>query len=223
MLRPRKNSLIDGPVVVSGARSLRQWRLALAVLLVVVVALAFAWPSSQPQTRKLPDEVWWRLLISNIAAKRLVHDVDSSAADQMKQRVSELESERIALTERLSEANQLLNVDRSQQRVFQVVARQVGGDIAYEILLRTPPGSDPGIRLSISVMAINNPSATAINRSNTLALDIPRSTQLAVPSPKVAETLQGRLRSDASHLLVMLSPVGDASETEALLVPVNRD
>lgn len=221
MLRPRKNPLIDGPVVASTGQRLRRWQLACLALAGLCLALITAWPSSQTPATDVPDEVWWRRLISSIALKRLVQDVDVSAASEMKQRLAQLEAERVSLSERLAEADRLLKIDRSQQRLSQVVARRKGSEISFEILLRKPPGGSPGDRLALDVMAIRNPVTSSGGKVATLPLDVDRSTRLAVRSPKVAETLQGRLSSGASHLLVVLSPAGNPSQTEALLVPVN--
>jgi len=222
MLRPRRNPLIDGPVVVNAAQRLWRWRIATAVSVIMVFALLAAWPTTQPNPDTIPDEVWWRRLISNVAAKRLAKEVDTSAADQMKQRVAQLEADRISLSDRLAEAEKLLDVDRSQQRLRQVVARRDGAEIAFEILLGTPRGGIPGARLSVTVVALNDvPAAMPVNRSDPLALNVDRSTRLSVLSPRVAETLQGRLASNAPYLLVMLSPADTDKQTEALLVPVD--
>jgi len=223
VLRPRKNPLIDGPVVVSNGQRLRRWQLACLGLALLAAALLASWPSAPPPAGDaVPDEVWWRHLVSSIAIQRLVQTVDVSAAGEMKHRLAELEAERVSLSERLAEAERLLKIDRSQQRLSQVVARRKGKEIGFEILLRTPPGGSPGDRLTLDVLAVRAPAATG-GRSNTLPLDVDRSTRLAVRSPKVAETIQGRLASGASHLMVMLSPAGNASQTEALLVPVKGD
>lgn len=221
MLQPRKNPLIDGPVVVSAGRRLRRWQIACAALAALSITLIAGWPSAQAPATEVPDEVWWRRLISSIAIQRLVQNVDVSAAEEMKQRLARLEAERVSLTERLAEADRLLKIDRSQQRLSQVVARRKGNEIGFEILLRTPPGGSPGDRMTLDVMAVRNPVANSGGRVTSLPLDVDRSTRLAVRSPKVAETIQGRLNSGASHLLVMLSPAGNASQSEALLVPVN--
>jgi hypothetical protein len=74
----------------------------------------------------------------------------------------------------------------------------------------------------VDVMAVRGPVA-APAKGGPLSLDIDRASRLTVRSPKVAETLQGRLASGASHLLVLLATAGDTSQTEALLVPVNGD
>jgi hypothetical protein len=221
MLRPRKDPLIDGPLRVSTGRQLRRWRIASLALAATVVALWLAWPETR-QGKEVPDEVWWRRLVSSIAMQRFVRDVDASAAEEMKQRITRLEAERMSLAERLAEADKVLKIDRSQQRLSQVVARQEGSEIAFEVLLRTPTGETPGTRLSIDVSAIRNPQPDpSVARASTLTLDVERQTRMAVTSPRVAETFQGRLAATASHLLVMVSVAGNASQTEALLVPVN--
>lgn len=222
MLRPRKNPLIDGTVIVSDRRRLRRWQWSTVALAGALLALVAAWPSPQSQSHAVPDEIWWRRLISTIAFQRLTRDVDASAAGEMKQRLAQLEAERLSLTERLAEADRLLRIDRSQQRLNQVVAQRKGNEITFEILLRTPPGSGAGTRLTLDVIAIQEPALPRVGRRMTdLVLQVDRATRLMVNSPKVAETLQGRLPSSASHLLVMLAPGGDTSRAEALLVPVN--
>jgi hypothetical protein len=221
MLRPRKNPLVDGPLLVGSPSRLRLWRLISLLLGGVVIALVFFWPKMQASKNEIPDEVWWRRLVSRIALQRLVKNVDASAVDEMRQKLAQSEAERVSLSERLAEAGKMLEIDRSKQRLSQVVARKDGGAITFELLLRTPNGESPGTRLSIQVMAINDPSSgKSSTRTSTLALDVVRSTRLAVAAPKVAETLQGRIPSGASHLLVMLTPAGDTTQTEALMVPV---
>ncbi|NBU59902.1 MAG: hypothetical protein EBS23_09140 [Betaproteobacteria bacterium] len=222
MLRPRKNPLIDGPVIVGDGQRLRRWQAACIVLAALSAALVVGWPSTPTSNgQAVPDEVWWRRLISSIAIQRLAQSVDVSAAGEMKQRLAQLEAERVTLSERLAEAERLLKIDRSQQRLSQVVAQRKGKEIGFEVLLRAPSGSSPGERLTLDIMAVRNPVASNNSRIAALPLDIDRSTRLGVRSPKVAETIQGRLYSGASHLLVMLSSTTNASQTEALLVPVN--
>ena len=222
MLRPLKNPLIDGPVVASNVRRLRRWQIGCLAFAALSVALLAAWPSGPTASSEIPDEVWWRRLISSIALQRLVQNVNISANDEMRQRLAQLEAERVSLTERLTEAERLIKTDRSRQRLGQVVAQRKGRDIGFEILLRTPPGGSPGDRVLVDVMAIRNPTGNpATSKPGPLSLDVDRSSRLTVRSPKVAETLQGRLTSGASHLLVLVTPAGDAAQTEALLVPVN--
>jgi len=220
MLRPRKDPLIDGPVTVGDGRRLRRWQIGCVAFAALSVALLAAWPSGPTASSEIPDEVWWRRLISSIALQRLVQNVNISANDEMRQRLAQLETERVSLTERLAEAERLIKTDRSRQRLGQVVAQRKGKEIGFEILLRTPPGGSPGDRVLVDVMAVRNPSPGS-GKTGPLSLDIERSSRLTVRSPKVAETLQGRLTSGASHLLVLLAPAGDTSQTEALLVPVN--
>lgn len=220
MLRPRKDPLIDGPVTVGDGRRLRRWQIGCVAFAALSVALLAAWPSGPTASSEIPDEVWWRRLISSIALQRLVQNVNISANDEMRQRLAQLETERVSLTERLAEAERLIKTDRSRQRLGQVVAQRKGKEIGFEILLRTPPGGSPGDRVLVDVMAVRNP-APGSGKTGPLSLDIERSSRLTVRSPKVAETLQGRLTSGASHLLVLLAPAGDTSQTEALLVPVN--
>jgi len=220
MLRPRKDPLIDGPVTVGDGRRLRRWQIGCVAFAALSVALLAAWPSGPTASSEIPDEVWWRRLISSIALQRLVQNVNISANDEMRQRLAQLETERVSLTERLAEAERLIKTDRSRQRLGQVVAQRKGKEIGFEILLRTPPGGSPGDRVLVDVMAVRNP-APGSGKTGPLSLDIERLSRLTVRSPKVAETLQGRLTSGASHLLVLLAPAGDTSQTEALLVPVN--
>jgi len=220
MLRPRKDPLIDGPVTVGDGRRLRRWQIGCVAFAALSVALLAAWPSGPTASSEIPDEVWWRRLISSIALQRLVQNVNISANDEMRQRLAQLETERVSLTERLAEAERLIKTDRSRQRLGQVVAQRKGKEIGFEILLRTPPGGSPGDRVLVDVMAVRNP-APGSDKTGPLSLDIERLSRLTVRSPKVAETLQGRLTSGASHLLVLLAPAGDTSQTEALLVPVN--
>jgi len=222
MLRPRKHPLIDGPVVVGDSRRLRRWQVGCIGFALLSVALLAAWPSGPTASADIPDEVWWRRLISSIALQRLVQSVNISANDEMRQRLAQLEAERVSLTERLAEAERLIKTDRSRQRLGQVVAKRKGKEIGFEVLLRTPPGASAGERVLVDVMAVRGPMATPA-KGGPLSLDIDRSSRLTVRSPKVAETLQGRLASGATHLLVLLTPAGDASQTEALLVPVNGD
>lgn len=220
MLRPRKDPLIDGPVTVGDGRRLRRWQIGCVAFAALSVALLAAWPSGPTASSEIPDEVWWRRLISSIALQRLVQNVNISANDEMRQRLAQLETERVSLTERLAEAERLIKTDRSRQRLGQVVAQRKGKEIGFEILLRTPPGATAGDRVLVDVMAVRNPTHGS-GKTGPLSLDIERSSRLTVRSPKVAETLQGRLTSGASHLLVLLAPAGDTSQTEALLVPVN--
>ena len=220
MLRPRKHPLIDGPLVVGDARRLRRWQIGCVAFAALSLALLASWPAATSTSSEIPDEVWWRRLISSIALQRLVQNVNISANDEMRQRLAQLETERVSLTERLAEAERLIKTDRSRQRLGQVVAQRKGKEIGFEILLRTPPGGSPGDRVLVDVMAVRNP-APGSGKTGPLSLDIERSSRLTVRSPKVAETLQGRLTSGASHLLVLLAPAGDTSQTEALLVPVN--
>lgn len=220
MLRPRKNPLIDGPLVVNASRRLRRWQVACIAFACVCGVLMVSWPSQKNFGADIPDEVWWRHLISSIALKQLLQNVDNSASHEMKQRLAQLEAERVSLTERLTDAERLLKNDRSRQRLGQVVARRTGGEIGFEILLRSPPGTSPGDRLSVVVMGVRNPGGAGEGSRGGVSLDVDKSTRLTVRSPKVAETLQGKLSSGASHLLVMVSPASDASQTEALLVPV---
>ncbi len=58
-------------------------------------------------------------------------------------------------------------------------------------------------------------------KANPLMLESEKSTRLMLSEPKVAETLQGRLPSTASHVLVILTPVGESSQTEAIIAPVS--
>ncbi len=222
MLRPRKHPLIDGPVVVGDGRRLRRWQIGCIAFAALSVALLAAWPSGPAASSDIPDEVWWRRLISSIALQRLVQNVNISANDEMRQRLAQLEAERVLLTDRLAEAEQLIKADRSRQRLGQVVAKRKGKEIGFEILLRTPPGTSAGDRVLVDVMAVRDPAASS-TKGGPLSFDIDRASRLTVRSPKVAETLQGRLASGASHLLVLLAPAGDTSQTEALLVPVNGD
>jgi hypothetical protein len=209
-------------VVASNVRRLRRWQIGCLAFATLSVALLAAWPSGPTASSEIPDEVWWRRLISSIALQRLVQNVNISANDEMRQRLAQLEAERVSLTERLTEAERLIKTDRSRQRLGQVVAQRKGKDIGFEILLRTPPGASAGERLMLDVMAIRNPTGNpATSKPGPLSLDVDRSSRLTVRSPKVAETLQGRLTSGASHLLVLVTPAGDAAQTEALLVPVN--
>jgi len=222
MLRPRRHPLIDGRLTVSTLGQVRRWQLACLALVLVVVGLVAAWPSPGGEGSEVSDEVWWRRLISSVVLKRLGQDVDASALGELRQRVAQLEAERIALTERLAEADKLIKTDVSAQRLGKVVARRDGRDISFEILLRNPGGESEQVALSVDVMAIRTPAGGAsIARAGTLPIEVDRATRLAVKSPRVAETFQGRLPSAASHLLVMVTPVDGAERAEAVVVPVS--
>lgn len=221
MLRPRRNPLIDGRLTVGTTGQIRRWQLACLGFALVVAGLVAAWPSPNPASSEVSDEVWWRRLISSVVLKRLGQDVDTSALGELKQRVAQLEAERVSLTERIAEADKLIKADLSGQRLGKVVARRDGKDISFEILLRNPSGDSAQTALSIDVMAIRSPAnGPSIARSSTMAIEVDRATRLAVRSPRVAETFQGRLTSGASHLLVMVTPVDGAEQAEAVVVPV---
>jgi len=222
MLQPRKNPLIDGPVTVAAGISLRRWRLIAALLALAVLGLLLAWPASQPVSSEVSDEVWWRRLVSRIALQRLVQRVDASAVEEMKQRVSTLEAERVSLTERLADSEKLLNTDRSGRRLSQVVLRRDGNDVVFEILVKSLPGSTVKNRLLVDIAPIRMPDMEKFSpKANPLMLESEKSTRLMLSEPKVAETLQGRLPSTASHVLVILTPVGESSQTEAIIAPVS--
>jgi hypothetical protein len=74
----------------------------------------------------------------------------------------------------------------------------------------------------VDIAPIRMPDMEKVSpKANPLMLESEKSTRLMLSEPKVAETLQGRLPSTASHVLVILTPVGESSQTEAIIAPVS--
>lgn len=222
MLRPRKNPLVDGPLIVTPRRHLHAWRWAAAALASILVLGLLLWP--RPNGRSdLPNEVWWRQLVSTLAFRQFTQSVNLTTHEELKQRLAQVESERHSLAERLVDAERIVRDDQLGQRLRQVVARRKGRDIAYEILVRTPEGAAPG-RLSIEVAAIDlpDPGPSGI-QPPTHTLPVGQVAKRDVAAPKVAETFQGALTSAASHVLVVVRPHGKPALAEAAIVPVSGE
>ena len=225
MLAPKKNPLIDEPLVAAPAFAFRRVRRTFWLLLsLIALSLLFWLALLRSFGQDIASETWWRDTISQAAKWQFQKNLGMGRDNGLSEQVKILEAERLEMQGSIQKLEKLVQSTRMDGWMRTFSASRVGdGDIDYEILITNPrPKSNtPRGNISITVRGIDrfdpqNPEL-ALAQS---ALRF-RSMQHRIKAPEMSEAIKGRLNSKVSNfIIVTVIPFDDPALTEVSIIPV---
>ena len=225
MLEPRKNPLIDQPLVAASALSFRRARIASWVLFALIALILVTWIALlRSFGQDIYSETWWRQAVSNVVnwqfQKNLVQGRDSRLSEQ----VQSFESERVDMQSKIQNLEKLVQGARMDGWLRTFSARRNGSDdVDYEVLLTNPrPGQEaPKGSIAITVRGIDKFDPQNPEVALTQSAQRFRAMRHKVNAPEIAEAIKGRLNSRVSNFMIVTAvPFDDPTLTEVAIIPI---
>ena len=225
MLAPKRNPLIDQPLVAAPASVFRRartafWLLAGLILLSVLVWLTLLRSFGQD----IETEGWWRNIVSQAANWQFQKNLGLGHDNGLNKQLRAFETERVEMQTTIQSLEKLVQSTRIDGWLRTFSARRVGDEeIDYEILIGNPKpgGAAPPGNIAITVRGID--SFDPQNPQLALAQSALRfrSMQHKIKAPLMAEAIKGRLGSRAANfIIVTVIPFDDAALTEVSIIPI---
>jgi len=225
MLEPKKNPLIDQPLVAAPVRTFRRartafWLLAGLIFLSLLVWLALLRNFGQD----IQSEGWWRNMVSQAANWQFQKNLGLGHDNGLNEQLRIFETERVEMQATIQSLEKLVQSTRMDGWLRTFSARRVGDEeIDYEILIGNPRPGGGTLRgnIAITVRGIDlfdpqNPELALAQ--STLRF---RSMQHKIKAPLMAEAIKGRLASRASNfIIVTVIPFDDPALTEVSIIPI---
>lgn len=225
MLEPKKNPLIDQPLVAAPVRTFRRvrtafWLLAGLIFLSLLVWLALLRSFGQD----IQSEGWWRNMVSQAANWQFQKNLGLGHDNGLNEQLRTFETERVEMQATIQSLEKLVQSTRMDGWLRTFSARRVGNEeIDYEILIGNPRPGAGTLRgnIAITVRGIDlfdpqNPELALAQ--STLRF---RSMQHKIKAPLMAEAIKGRLASRASNfIIVTVIPFDDPALTEVSIIPI---
>ncbi|GEM_PF-562882 len=227
MLQPRKNPLIDQPLVAASALGFRRARVASWILIgLVALMLVSGIALLRVYGQDIYSETWWRQAVSQLVSWQFQKNLAEGHDSRLSEHVKSFESERVDLQARIQSLERLVEGARMDGwlRTFSA-RRDGGGDVEYEILLANPragQGEPPRGSLTITVRGIDRFDPRSPEVAISESAQRFRATRHKVAAPAVAEAIKGRLTSRISNfMIVTVVPFDDPAQTEVAVIPIS--
>lgn len=227
MLQPRKNPLIDQPLVAASALSFRRARMSSWVLFgLIALMLVSGITLLRAYGQNISSESWWRQAVSQLVSWQFQKNLVEGHDNRLSEHVKSFEAERVDLQARIQSLEKLVQGARMDGWLRTFTARRAGGDdVEYEILLSNPRAGHeeaPKGSIAITVRGIDkfdprNPEVALSESAQRF-----RATKHKVAAPEVAEAIKGRLASRVSNfMIVTVVPFDDPELTEVAIIPIS--
>ncbi|CAM8648871.1 MAG: hypothetical protein RJA17_1119 [Pseudomonadota bacterium] len=229
MLEPKKNPLIDEPLIATSAKTFERVRLIYTVLisLSVIALVAWLWLLSS-FGENIYDETWWRQAISKLASQQVESSISSEQSSQLNDRVKEVTSENADIQSKLQNLERLIQATQTDVWTRKFVAwRAPGSDtIQYEVLISNPypkKKPDPGSKIKIQVRGLDRLDPFLPEVGIQESVQRFKLSQHNISAPEIAEAVKGRLTSSISrYAVLMVLPNEDPMQTEVVIIPITE-
>ena len=148
MLQPKKNPLIDEPLIAASAGTFRRVKTTYWVLLGIISVILLTWLwLLKSFGEQVYTEAWWRLSISRLADWQFQKNVGLEQSSQLSENVKNLASQKAEMQTRIQTLEKLVQATQSNGFLRQFSTVRVRGEnkISYELIIANPiPGSKRG-------------------------------------------------------------------------------
>lgn len=225
MLAPRKNPLVDEPLVAAPAQTFRRTRIAFWLLSGLILLSLLPWFNLvRSFGQDAQAEGWWRNVVTQVANWQFQKHLGQGHDNGLNEQLRAFETERVEMQTTIQSLEKLVQGTRMDGWLRTFSARRASdGEIDYEILLTNPRPGNEDLRgsLAITVRGIDrfdpeNPEVALAQSAQRF-----RSVRHKVNRPDVAEAIKGRLASRVSNfVIVTVVPFDDPAQTEIGIIPV---
>jgi len=227
MLEPKKNPLIDEPLIATSAKTFERVRLIYTVLITLCALTLIGWLwllSSFGEN--IYDETWWRQAISKFASQQFESSISNEQSNQLNDRVKEVTSENAGIQTKLQNLERLIQATQTDVWTRKFVAwRAPGSDgVQYEVLLSNPdPRKKPaaGSKIKVQVRGLDRFDPLVPEPGIAESIQRFKLSQHIIAAPEIAETVKGKLISSISrYAILIVIPNDDPAQTEVMIIPV---
>ena len=227
MLQPKKNPLIDEPLIAASAGTFRRVKTTYWILLGIITIILFTWMYLLKSFgEEVYTEEWWRLSISRIVDWQFQKNVGLEQSSQLSENVKNLASQKAEMQERIQTLEKLVQATQSNGYLRQFSAVRPPGEsgVNYELLVGNP---DPGVIkdkksvIRVIIRGVDNLDPLSPEKAISESIKRFRVVQHKIKVPEVAEAIKGRLESSVSNFIIAtILPFDDVSKSEVIIVPI---
>ncbi len=227
MLQPKKNPLIDEPLIAASAGTFKRVKTTYWVLLGIISIIVITWLwLLKSFGEEVYTEKWWRLSISRIADWQFQKNVGLEQSSQLSENVKNLASQKAEMQNRIQTLEKLVQATQSNGYLRQFSAIRPPGEngVNYELLVGNPnPGTEKTKNKSIRVIirGVDNLDPLSPEKAISESIKRFRVAQHKIKVPEVAEAIKGRLESAVSNFLIAtILPFDDVTKSEVIIIPI---
>jgi len=227
MLQPKKNPLIDEPLIAASAGTFKRVKTTYWVLLGIISIIVITWLwLLKSFGEEVYTEKWWRLSISRIADWQFQKNVGLEQSSQLSENVKNLASQKAEMQNRIQTLEKLVQATQSNGYLRQFSATRPPGEngVNYELLVGNPnPGAESTKNKSIRVIirGVDNLDPLSPEKAISESIKRFRVAQHKIKVPEVAEAIKGRLESAVSNFLIAtILPFDDVTKSEVIIIPI---
>jgi hypothetical protein len=237
MLTPRKNPLVDQPLLAIPTRSCSRMRKTLWLLVALITLVLLIWflltPPSTQQGAEANTSMSQSLgtMVRSLADSQFKQNLNAVRDDSLSERLKRLEAERLEMQNTILSLEKLVQGMRMEGWLRGASAKRIAnGEIEYEILLSNPHVNDKDNTnqnnragsISITVRGVDqfNPDKLEV----ALAHSAQRFKRVnhRIKIPEASEAIKGQLASRVSNFLIItVIPRDDARLAEVRILPIS--
>ena len=237
MLTPRKNPLVDQPLLAIPTRSCSRMRKTLWLLVALITLVLLIWflltPPSTQQGAEANTSMSQSLgtMVRSLADSQFKQNLNAVRDDSLSEQLKRLEAERLEMQNTILSLEKLVQGMRTEGWLRGASAKRIAnGEIEYEILLSNPQANDKGNAnqnnragsISITVRGVDqfNPDKLEV----ALAHSAQRFKRVnhRIKIPEASEAIKGQLASRVSNFLIItVIPRDDARLAEVRILPIS--
>ena len=227
MLQPKKNPLIDEPLIAASAGTFKRVKTTYWILLGIITIIILTWLwLLKSFGEDVYTEAWWRLSISRIADWQFQKNVGLEQSSQLSENVKNLASQKAEMQTRIQTLEKLVQATQSNGYLRQFSAARSAGEssINYELLVGNPnPGVIPpnSNNIRVIIRGVDNLDPLSPEKAISEAIKRFRVAQHKIKVPEVAEAIKGKLESSVSNFLIAtILPFDDVTRSEVIIIPI---
>ena len=228
MLQPKKNPLIDEPLIAASAGTFRRVKTTYWILLGIITIIVLTWVwLLKSFGEEVYTEEWWRVSISRIVDWQFQKNVGLEQSSQLSENVKNLASQKAEMQERIQTLEKLVQATQSNGYLRQFSAVRPSGEsgVNYELLVGNPnPGvvKDKKSVIRVIIRGVDNLDPLSPEKAISESIKRFRVVQHKIKVPEVAEAIKGRLESSVSNFIIAtILPFDDVSKSEVIIVPIS--
>ena len=228
MLQPKKNPLIDEPLIAASAGTFRRVKTTYWILLGIITIIVLTWVwLLKSFGEEVYTEEWWRVSISRIVDWQFQKNVGLEQSSQLSENVKNLASQKAEMQERIQTLEKLVQATQSNGYLRQFSAVRPSGEsgVNYELLVGNPnPGvvKDKKSVIRVIIRGVDNLDPLSPEKAISESIQRFRVAQHKIKVPEVAEAIKSRLESSVSNFIIAtILPFDDVSKSEVIIVPIS--
>ena len=243
MLTPRKNPLVDQPLLAIPTRSCSRMRKTLWLLVALITLVLLIWflltPPSTQQGAEANTSMSQSLgtMVRSLADSQFKQNLNAVRDDSLSEQLKRLEAERLEMQNTILSLEKLVQGMRMEGWLRGASAKRIAnGEIEYEILL-----SNPHANVNGNVSDKDNTNQN--NRAGSISITVrggdqfnPDKLEVAlahsaqrfkrvnhrIKIPEASEAIKGQLASRVSNFLIItVIPRDDARLAEVRILPIS--